>query len=49
LFGLESHDYKALLNFLAAHDCMVDYRKYRPGSAETKTRSTPGRSRKAAS
>jgi transcriptional regulator with PAS, ATPase and Fis domain len=49
LFGLESHDYKALLNFLAAHDCMVDYRKYRPGSAETKTPSTSGRSRKQAS
>jgi transcriptional regulator with PAS, ATPase and Fis domain len=49
LFGLESHDYKPLLNFLAAHDCMVDYRKYRPGSAETKSQSTSGRSRKAAS
>jgi transcriptional regulator with PAS, ATPase and Fis domain len=49
LFGLESHDYKALLNFLAAHDCMVDYRKYRPGSAEAKPGSTSGRQRKTAS
>jgi transcriptional regulator with PAS, ATPase and Fis domain len=51
LFGLERHDYKAMLNFLAAHDCMVDYRKYRPGSAETETKSqaTSGRRRKTAS
>jgi DNA-binding NtrC family response regulator len=49
LFGMEAHDYKRLLNFLAAHDCLVDYREYRPaqtGAAgsgpSTRTQSTPG-------
>jgi DNA-binding NtrC family response regulator len=49
LFGLEAQDYKPLLNFLAAHDCMVDYRKYRPGSVETKAQPAPARRRKTAS
>ena len=29
LFGMEPHDYKRLLNFLAAHDCNVDPRPFR--------------------
>jgi transcriptional regulator with PAS, ATPase and Fis domain len=29
LFGLESQDYKRLMNFLAAHECVVDYREFR--------------------
>jgi DNA-binding NtrC family response regulator len=31
LFGMPSSDYKKVLNFLAAHDCMVDYREFRHG------------------
>jgi hypothetical protein len=29
LFGLEQEDYKRLMNFLAAHECVVDYREFR--------------------
>jgi len=29
LFGIESNDYKRFLNFLAAHDCVVDFRLFR--------------------
>jgi DNA-binding NtrC family response regulator len=29
LFGMPDRDYKRLLNFLAAHDCTVDFRPYR--------------------
>jgi transcriptional regulator with PAS, ATPase and Fis domain len=29
LFGMEQQDYKRLMNFLAAHDCSIDYREYR--------------------
>jgi transcriptional regulator with PAS, ATPase and Fis domain len=29
LFGLEDNDYKRLLNFLAAHDCAIDFREFR--------------------
>ena len=29
LFGIESNDYKRFLNFLAAHDCVVDFRVFR--------------------
>jgi transcriptional regulator with PAS, ATPase and Fis domain len=29
LFGMSQHDYKTLLNFLAAHDCRVDSRRLR--------------------
>jgi len=29
LFGLEQQDYKRLMNFLAAHDCSIDYREFR--------------------
>jgi transcriptional regulator with GAF, ATPase, and Fis domain len=33
LFGLPASDYKRLLNFLAAHDCNVDFRAFRSGTA----------------
>ena len=29
LFGIEAGDYKRFLNFLAAHDCSVDFREFR--------------------
>jgi DNA-binding NtrC family response regulator len=29
LFGMEDGDYKRLLNFLAAHDCAIDFREFR--------------------
>jgi transcriptional regulator with PAS, ATPase and Fis domain len=29
LFGLDEGDYKRLLNFLAAHDCAIDFREFR--------------------
>jgi transcriptional regulator with PAS, ATPase and Fis domain len=29
LFGLEDGDYKRLLNFLASHDCAIDFREFR--------------------
>jgi transcriptional regulator with PAS, ATPase and Fis domain len=29
LFGLDEGDYKRLLNFLAAHDCSIDFREFR--------------------
>ncbi len=32
LFGLGTGDYKRFLNFLAAHDCTVDFREFRHGS-----------------
>jgi len=31
LFGMTQLDYRKSLNFLAAHDCAVDYREFRPG------------------
>jgi transcriptional regulator with PAS, ATPase and Fis domain len=33
LFGMSQTDYKRFLNFLAAHDCRIDARSYRRGSA----------------
>ena len=33
LFGMPASDYKRFLNFLAAHDCNVDFRAYRSGMA----------------
>ena len=33
LFGMPASDYKRFLNFLAAHDCNVDFRAYRSGTA----------------
>ncbi len=35
LFGLPAADYKRFLNFLAAHDCNVDFRAFRAGTAPT--------------
>jgi hypothetical protein len=35
LFGMEPHDYKRLLNFLAAHDCNVDPRPFRKRPASS--------------
>ena len=29
LFGMDDADYKRLLNFLAAHDCAIDFREFR--------------------
>ena len=34
LFGMEPQDYKKLLNFLAAHECVVDYREFRQVSQD---------------
>jgi hypothetical protein len=39
LFEMSSREYKRLLNFLAAHDCRVDYREFRTGSPDTGRRS----------
>jgi DNA-binding NtrC family response regulator len=39
LFGMSSREYKRLLNFLAAHDCRVDFREFRTGTVETRRRS----------
>jgi transcriptional regulator with PAS, ATPase and Fis domain len=32
LFGMDQGDYKRLLNFLAAHDCRVESREFRPAA-----------------
>jgi transcriptional regulator with PAS, ATPase and Fis domain len=32
LFGMEQGDYKRLLNFLAAHDCRVEAREFKPAA-----------------
>jgi transcriptional regulator with PAS, ATPase and Fis domain len=32
LFGMAPHDYKRFLNFLAAHNCNVDFREFRHGN-----------------
>jgi DNA-binding NtrC family response regulator len=39
LFGMSSRDYKRFLNFLAAHDCRVDFREFRTGSPDPRRRS----------
>ena len=33
LFGIRGEDYKRLLNFLATHDCMPNFREFRGGAA----------------
>ena len=38
LFGMESQDYKKLMNFLAAHECVVDYREFREVKHDTGVR-----------
>jgi hypothetical protein len=35
LFGMLDGDYKRFLNFLATHDCCVDFREFRTGKAHT--------------
>jgi len=41
LFGIESNDYKRFLNFLAAHDCVVDFRLFRDsGGGSSNTRAS---------
>jgi hypothetical protein len=40
LFGMEESDYKRFMNFLAAHECTVDYRQFRsPGAVSSRARS----------
>src|SRR5262249_59709429 len=41
LLGIEAKDYKKFLNFLATHDCGVDYRSYRSGASHTPARQPP--------
>jgi hypothetical protein len=33
-FGVPESDYKRFMNFLAAHDCIVDFREFRSASAD---------------
>jgi transcriptional regulator with PAS, ATPase and Fis domain len=40
LFGMEQEDYKRLLNFLAAHDCRVEARDFKPAARAGDTLST---------
>jgi len=40
LFGMGADDYKKLMNFLAAHECVVDYREFR--APRERSRSTRG-------
>jgi DNA-binding NtrC family response regulator len=42
LFRIPDEDYKRLLNFLATHDCMPDFREFRSGTASDEDR-TRGR------
>jgi DNA-binding NtrC family response regulator len=35
LFGMEQQDYKRLMNFLAAHECAIDYREFRQPKPES--------------
>jgi transcriptional regulator with PAS, ATPase and Fis domain len=39
LFGMDQRDYKKLMNFLAAHECRVDYREFRREKVEPPSRS----------
>ena len=46
LFGMARGDYKRLLNFLAAHDCALDFREFRvvrPEGPDGRPRPTPER------
>jgi DNA-binding NtrC family response regulator len=40
LFGMEQDDYKRLLNFLAAHDCRVEAREFKPAARAADSAST---------
>ena len=48
LFGMPASDYKRFLNFLAAHDCNVDFRAYRSGMAPAGPRGRRGCCRRSA-
>jgi transcriptional regulator with PAS, ATPase and Fis domain len=48
LFGMEQDDYKRLLNFLAAHDCRVEAREFRPAARAADSLATAGYQRAAA-
>jgi transcriptional regulator with PAS, ATPase and Fis domain len=39
LFNMDQQDYKKLMNFLAAHDCVVDYREFREVKHDVAVRS----------
>ena len=41
LFGIPTKDYKRFLNFLAAHDCRVDFREFRTGNEHVPTPRPP--------
>jgi transcriptional regulator with PAS, ATPase and Fis domain len=43
LFGMPQGDYKRFLNFLAAHDCSVDYRPFRHGEGDATLSARPPR------
>ena len=43
LFGMEQAHYKRLMNFLAAHDCAVDAREFRPSGASRSAGAAPER------
>jgi len=42
LFGLDDGDYKRLLNFLASHECAIDFREFRNIKHERQERSASG-------
>jgi hypothetical protein len=37
LFGMPDSDYKRFMNFLAAHDCAVDFHPFRFGAVPSRT------------
>jgi hypothetical protein len=39
LFGMPSRDYRRFMNFLAAHDCTVEFREFRSAPSPTGTSS----------
>ena len=41
LFGMPAEDYKRFVNFLAAHDCSVDFRGFRHGEPVESRRESP--------
>jgi transcriptional regulator with PAS, ATPase and Fis domain len=49
LFGMEPQDYKRLMNFLAAHDCAIDYREFRQPRVEALGDGTRDRARRSGS
>jgi hypothetical protein len=43
LFGLPESDYKPFMNFLAAHNCVVNFREFRAGSTSIGAAVPPAR------